>query len=157
MPVDTKAARVIVSKVGNRRSRWWTTWGRSIAQYPATSGSEHDSAAPLANGRSRACSRILNSNYNPDLFWDASPKDTKATIGSRFPNNPVGRWVWIDISKRALRDSWDSIARGSIGHAESRTACIRLTNWDAMELAGMVGKGTPLSFYRISHAAPRRS
>ena len=35
--------------------------------------------------------------YNPELFWDAEPGHSKATI-KPGPNNPVGV-VWIDINK----------------------------------------------------------
>jgi lipoprotein-anchoring transpeptidase ErfK/SrfK len=59
------------------------------------------------------------------------------------PNNPVGI-VWIDLSKEKY---------GIHGTPDptkvSKTAshgCVRLTNWDAQELAGMVKKGTPVVF-----------
>ena len=137
--LNAKAARVIVSK-SESTVKVLDDGGKVIAQYPATSGSEHD---PLPIGEWQVTGVFKNPkfNYNPDLFWDASPKDTKATIAPG-PNNPVGV-VWIDISKEHY-GIHGTPSPGLIGHAESH-GCIRLTNWDALELAGMVGKGTPLS------------
>jgi lipoprotein-anchoring transpeptidase ErfK/SrfK len=137
--LEAKAARVVVSK-SDSTVRVLDDAGKVIAQYPATSGSEHD---PLPIGEWQITGVFKNPkfNYNPDLFWDASPKDTKATIPPG-PNNPVGA-VWIDISKEHY-GIHGTPSPALIGHAESH-GCIRLTNWDAMELAGMVTKGTPLS------------
>ena len=78
-------------------------------------------------------------HYNPDLFWDAKPKDSRAKIppGS---NNPVGV-VWIGLSKEHY-GIHGSPEPSRIGHTESH-GCIRLTNWDAEELSKMVKVGTP--------------
>jgi lipoprotein-anchoring transpeptidase ErfK/SrfK len=34
---------------------------------------------------------------------------------------------------------------GTVGHTTSH-GCVRLTNWDALKLAAMVGKGTKVEF-----------
>jgi lipoprotein-anchoring transpeptidase ErfK/SrfK len=80
--------------------------------------------------------------YNPDLFWDANPTHTKATIPPG-PNGPVGL-VWIDISKEhyGLHGSPEP---SLIGRTQSH-GCVRLTNWDAVRLAGMVKPGTRVVF-----------
>jgi len=137
--LSVKAARVVVSK-SESTVRVLDEMGNVIAQYPCTSGSEHD---PLPIGEWSVTGVFKNPkfNYNPDLFWDAKPKDSKATIAPG-PNNPVGV-VWIDFSKEHY-GIHGTPSPGQIGHAESH-GCIRLTNWDAMELAGLVGKGTPIS------------
>jgi lipoprotein-anchoring transpeptidase ErfK/SrfK len=59
------------------------------------------------------------------------------------PNNPVGV-VWIDINKPhyGLHGTPDP---GRIGYSASH-GCVRLTNWDATRLAGLVSKGTPVVF-----------
>src|SRR4029078_13305514 len=81
-------------------------------------------------------------HYNPDLFWDADPTHTKATI-KPGPKHPVGL-VWINVSKEhyGLHGTPEPSA---IGHTESH-GCVRLTNWDALRLAAMVGKGTRVEF-----------
>jgi lipoprotein-anchoring transpeptidase ErfK/SrfK len=78
-------------------------------------------------------------HYNPDLFWDADAKDEKATIKSG-PNNPVGV-VWIDLSKPHY-GIHGTPEPSSIGKTQSH-GCIRLTNWDAAELAEMAAPGIP--------------
>ena len=137
--LNAKATRVIVSK-SESTVRVLDDAGKVIAQYPATTGSEHD-PLPVGDWQVTGVFKNPKFNYNPDLFWDASPKDTKATIAAG-PNNPVGV-VWIDISKEHY-GIHGTPSPELVGHAESH-GCIRLTNWDATELAGLVAKGTPLS------------
>ena len=81
-------------------------------------------------------------HYNPDLFWDATPGDRKATIQSG-PNNPVGV-VWIDLSKPHY-GIHGTPEPSKIGHVESH-GCVRLTNWDADRLAQWVKPGTRVVF-----------
>jgi lipoprotein-anchoring transpeptidase ErfK/SrfK len=80
--------------------------------------------------------------YNPDLFWDADPAHSKATIPAG-PNGPVGV-VWIDLSKEHY-GIHGSPEPGRIGYSQSH-GCVRLTNWDATRLADLVKKGTPVHF-----------
>jgi lipoprotein-anchoring transpeptidase ErfK/SrfK len=137
--VNQKAARVVVSK-SESTVKVLNDMGQVIAQYPCTSGSEHD-PLPLGEWKVTGVFKNPKFNYNPDLFWDAKPRDSKATIAPG-PNNPVGV-VWIDLSKEHY-GIHGTPSPGQIGHTESH-GCIRLTNWDALELAGMVDKGTPIS------------
>jgi len=136
---EAKATRVIVSKAKST-IEVLNDMGQVIAQFPCTSGSEHD-PLPIGDWKVTGVFKNPRFNYNPDLFWDAKPKDSKATIAPG-PNNPVGV-VWIDLSKEHY-GIHGTPAPGQIGHTESH-GCIRLPNWDAMELAGMVEKGTPVS------------
>ena len=137
--LSTRAARVVVSK-SDSTLKVLNDMGQVMAQYPTTSGSEHD-PLPIGDWTVTGVFKNPKFNYNPDLFWDAKASDSKATIAAG-PNNPVGR-VWIDLSKEHY-GIHGTPSPGSIGHTESH-GCIRLTNWSAMELAGMVGKGTPVS------------
>jgi len=137
--INAKATRVVVSK-SKSTVTVFNDMGKVIAQYPCTSGSEHD-PLPIGDWKITGVFKNPKFNYNPDLFWDAKPKDSKATIAPG-PNNPVGL-VWIDLSKEHY-GIHGTPSPGQIGHTESH-GCIRLTNWDALELAEMVGKGTPVS------------
>jgi len=137
--LNAKVARVVVSKADSTL-KVLNDMGQVIAQYPCTSGSDHD-PLPIGDWKVTGVFKNPKFNYNPDLFWDAKASDSKATIAPG-PNNPVGR-VWIDLSKEHY-GIHGTPAPGSIGHTESH-GCIRLTNWSAMELAGMVEKGTPVS------------
>jgi lipoprotein-anchoring transpeptidase ErfK/SrfK len=108
---------------------------------PVTSGSEHD-PLPIGNWKVKGIYLNPTFNYNPDLFWDADPSHIKAKIPPG-PNNPVGV-VWIDLSKEHY---------GLHGTPEPKTVgktlshgCVRLTNWDALTVAGLVKVGTPVIF-----------
>ena len=115
--------------------------GAVLMHAPVTSGSEHD-PLPIGDWTVTAVSRNPSFQYNPDLFWDANPAHSKAKIPAG-PNNPVGV-VWIDLSKEHY-GIHGSPEPGQIGHTESH-GCVRLTNWDALRLAGLVAKGTPVRF-----------
>jgi lipoprotein-anchoring transpeptidase ErfK/SrfK len=130
------AAAVVVSK-SNQAATAFRADGSIIAQYPATMGSEHD---PLPIGVWEIVQVVRNPwyNYNPKLFWDANPNDARARIPPG-PNSPVGV-VWMGLNKRHY-GIHGTPAPNRIGHAESH-GCIRLTNWDALELSRMVHKGT---------------
>lgn len=115
--------------------------GATLMHAPVTSGSEHD-PLPIGPWTVTAVVRNPTFNYNPDLFWDAEPTHAKAKIPAG-PNGPVGI-VWIDISKPhyGLHGTPEP---GSVGHTSSH-GCVRLTNWDVLKLAAMVGKGTKVEF-----------
>ena len=65
------------------------------------------------------------------------------------PNNPVGL-VWIDLTK-ASYGLHGTPRPEEIGKTQSH-GCIRLTNWDALDLAKRVRKGTPVAFLDETHA-----
>ena len=115
--------------------------GQVIFHAPVTSGSEHDSL-PLGDWVVTAVLRNPTFHYNPDLFWDADPASVKAKIPAG-PNNPVGV-VWIDLDKPHY-GIHGGPEPGRIGYTASH-GCVRLTNWDAARLAGLVAKGTPVVF-----------
>jgi lipoprotein-anchoring transpeptidase ErfK/SrfK len=112
--------------------------GGVFARYPACVGSEHD---PLPEGRWKINGVGFNPrfHFNPELFWDAEADDQKATLPAG-PNNPVGV-VWIDLSKPHY-GIHGTAEPGTIGRAQTH-GCIRLTNWDALELSHLVSPGTP--------------
>lgn len=129
--IPVKAAKIVVSKKGYVRAI--DAEGRILAHYPSSSGSERD-PLPIGEWKITGVSRKPIFNYNPALFWDASPGHTKAKIAAG-PNNPVGP-VWIDLNKEHY-GIHGTPEPGKVGHTQSH-GCIRLTNWDAMELAEMV-------------------
>ena len=132
-----------VVHVSKAFSTLWVTddAGKTIMHAPVTSGSEHD-PLPIGMWTVTAVSRNPTFNYNPDLFWDADPSHAKAKIPPG-PNNPVGV-VWIDLSKPHY-GIHGTPEPSTIGHTESH-GCVRLTNWDALRLAAIVGKGTTVEF-----------
>jgi lipoprotein-anchoring transpeptidase ErfK/SrfK len=132
-----KAAKVIVD--GNDFSvTALDDKGKVIRSYPATMGSEHD-PLPIGEWKIQGVSRHPPFFYNPDLFWDADESHAKVKIAPG-PNNPVGV-VWIDLSKEHYGIHGTPEPR-TVGKTQSH-GCIRLTNWDAAELADLVKPGTP--------------
>lgn len=130
-----KAAKVIIDRSDSTLTLLDAS-GKTIAQFPASTGSKHD-PLPLGNWKVRGITRNPVFHYNPKLFWDANPGDTKATIPAG-PNNPVGI-VWVDLSKEHY-GIHGTPEPSSIGKTQSH-GCIRLTNWDAAALAQSVAAG----------------
>ena len=132
-----KAAKVVVDESEGSVNAL-DAQGNLIASYPATMGSQHD-PLPIGEWKINGVSKDPTFNYNPDLFWDAKAAHSKAKLAPG-PNNPVGR-VWIDLSKEHYGIHGTPVP-STIGKTESH-GCIRLTNWDVMELAEMVAPGVP--------------
>jgi lipoprotein-anchoring transpeptidase ErfK/SrfK len=115
--------------------------GTVLMHAPVASGSQHD-PLPIGSWTVTAVLRTPSFNYNPDLFWDADPAHAKARLPPG-PNNPVGV-VWIDISKPHY-GIHGTPEPSMVGRTASH-GCVRLTNWDALRLAALVGKGTRVEF-----------
>lgn len=115
--------------------------GKVLMYAPVTTGSEHD-PLPIGEWKVTGVQRDPKFHYNPDLFWDADPAHSKATIPAG-PNNPVGV-VWVDISKPhyGLHGTPEP---STVGKTASH-GCVRLTNWDASKLASLVRPGTKVVF-----------
>jgi lipoprotein-anchoring transpeptidase ErfK/SrfK len=129
------AARVVVDQ-SDRSVTVQDAAGTTIARYPASMGSEHD-PLPVGEWTIKGKADAPTFSYNPDLFWDADPSHAKAKIAAG-PNNPVGL-VWIDLSKPHY-GIHGTPRPENVGKTQSH-GCIRLTNWDAVELGGLVKPG----------------
>ncbi len=139
------AERVVVESAG---PAVWALGlgGRVLARYPASVGSEHD-PLPLGSYKVTGVSRNPKFLYNPDLFWDADESHAKATLAPG-PNNPVGVvWIGLSLEHYGIHGTPEPAA---IGKTQSH-GCIRLTNWDAADLADRVRPGTPVE---LVQAAP---
>jgi lipoprotein-anchoring transpeptidase ErfK/SrfK len=132
------AASIVVDRSDRTLSLLDAT-GKVIAQMPSSTGSEHD-PLPVGQWKVNGVSRNPPFHYNPQLFWDAQPGDSKATIPPG-PNNPVGV-AWIDLSKDHY-GIHGTPEPGKVGKTQSH-GCIRLANWDAARVADAVGPGTPV-------------
>jgi lipoprotein-anchoring transpeptidase ErfK/SrfK len=134
-PLPSEAALFVVAKTCSCLEVF-DSQNHLIAHYPATMGSERD---PLPIGDWKVYKPLWNPvfHYNSKLFWDANEKNAKATI-KPGPNNPVGV-VWIGLSKEHY-GIHGTPEPSAIGKTESH-GCIRLTNWDATEVASMVKPG----------------
>ena len=139
---DANAAGTVVT-VRKRSSDLTVTdgTGKVLMYAPVTTGSGRD-PLPIGEWKVTGVQKDPKFNYNPDLFWDADPKHSKATIPAG-PNNPVGV-VWIDLSKEhyGLHGTPEP---STVGKTSSH-GCVRLTNWDVVKLATLVRPGTKVVF-----------
>jgi lipoprotein-anchoring transpeptidase ErfK/SrfK len=133
-----KAAKLVIDK-SDSTLRLYDAAGKVYAQFPVSSGSKHD-PLPIGDWKVLGIARNPPFHYNPKLFWDAKAGDRKATLPPG-PNNPVGP-VWIDISKPhyGLHGTPEP---GHVGKTESH-GCVRMTNWDALQVADAVGPSVPV-------------
>jgi lipoprotein-anchoring transpeptidase ErfK/SrfK len=139
---DAAAGNVSVS-VSRKESALRVTRadGTLVFFAPVSSGSTHD---PLPPGHWKVTTVLWHPefHYNPELFWDANPKESAATI-KPGPNNPVGVvWIGLDREHYGLHGTPEP---SHIGETASH-GCVRLTNWDAARLAALVRPGTPVVF-----------
>ncbi|BCG96769.1 L,D-transpeptidase family protein [Mesorhizobium sp. 131-2-1] len=115
--------------------------GKSLAVYPASIGSD-EKPAPNGDAAVKRVVRNPTYHYDPDFAFKGVKTKRPFTIAAG-PNNPVGS-VWIDLSIESY-GIHGTPEPGKIGATFSH-GCIRLTNWDAEDLASMVRKGTKVSF-----------
>ena len=113
--------------------------GRLLASYPASVGSA-DFPSPSGQMEVRAIAPAPAYYFSPE-GRDWGP-DKRLTIAPG-PNNPVGS-TWIDLTKEGYGIHGTPDPR-LIGKTQSH-GCVRLTNWDAQELAKAVEAGTTVEF-----------
>lgn len=131
----------IVADKGREQVRAYAADGSLIAAYPSTIGS---SSTPSPSGVVQV-SRIAfdpNYTYNPKINFKQGENDKVLTIPPG-PNGPVGT-VWIALSKPTY-GIHGTPEPSQIGKTNSH-GCVRLTNWDAAELAKMVKPGVTVEF-----------
>lgn len=138
-PTDA-AARVVVDKTGHDVEAF-SADGRLLAFYPASIGSP-EKPAPSGSFEIRRVVHHPNYTYLPRYHFRGVKANAPFTIAPG-PNNPVGT-VWIDLSYEGYGIHGTPTPE-AIGKTQSH-GCIRLTNWDAENLAGMVDKGVQVSF-----------
>lgn len=137
---DASVATIVVGKT-RREVRAYDKDGKLLAFYPATIGST-EKPAPSGTFEVRRVALNPDYHYNPKFAWKGV-KATEPLTVKPGPNNPVGL-VWIDLTAPSygIHGTPDP---DKIGKTESH-GCIRLTNWDALDLAAMVHKGTVVKF-----------
>jgi lipoprotein-anchoring transpeptidase ErfK/SrfK len=140
LPGATPAATIVVSRAASALTVADVN-GQVLFHAPVTTGSKHD-PLPIGTWHVTGVQRNPPFHYNPDLFWDADPSHAKARIAPG-PNNPVGT-VWIDLTKEHY-GIHGTPEPARIGHVQSH-GCVRLTNWDAVEVALWARPGTEVVF-----------
>jgi lipoprotein-anchoring transpeptidase ErfK/SrfK len=111
-----------------------------VAAYPATIGSE-STPSPSGTMEVEGVARDPEYNYDPEVLH--GKHGDKPLVLPPGPNGPVGT-VWIELTKETYgihgTPTPDTIGR------EQSSGCVRLTNWDAEELADLVKPGIKVAF-----------
>ena len=115
--------------------------GELVAVYPASIGSTEK---PAPSGTYRAGRVVFNPTYTYDPIFAFKGVTTQRKVQiAEGPRNPVGS-VWIDLNKPSYGIHGTAHPE-TIGKSDSH-GCVRLTNWDATELAHLISKATVVVF-----------
>jgi lipoprotein-anchoring transpeptidase ErfK/SrfK len=137
---STKVARVVISESGPWL-RVENAAGDILFYAPITAGSPN---YPLPRGLLKVTDRVADPTFSFDpALLDGHQDDGEKLQLPAGPNNPVGV-VWIGLSKEHY-GIHGTDEPSSIG-GQASSGCVRLTNWDAQRLLGLVAEGTPVEF-----------
>jgi lipoprotein-anchoring transpeptidase ErfK/SrfK len=135
-----KAARIEVDK-SKQTLKVFGKSGSMLAMYAVTAGST-EKPAPEGVLKVTTVAKNPTYRYNPDYAFKGVKSKEAFTI-KPGPNNPVGL-VWIGLSKEGY-GIHGTPEPSKVSKSESH-GCIRLTNWDALQLASAMTKGVPVEF-----------
>ena len=137
---DAKVARIEADK-RLRQVRAYDEQGALIVAYPATIGSE-DNPSPSGTHVVEGVATMPDYTYNPSINFQQGDNTEVLTIPPG-PNGPVGT-IWIDLSEPTY--GIHGTPEPSLIDKTGSHGCVRLTNWDAEELAKMVSPGVMVDF-----------
>jgi len=140
-PSKTGAVAKILADKGRKQVFAYDANGTLIAAYPASIGSA-DTPSPSGTVTVERVAFNPGYTYNPKINFQQAGNDKVLNIPPG-PNGPVGT-VWMALSKPTygIHGTPDP---SRIGKTQSH-GCVRLTNWDATELAKMVKPGVVVEF-----------
>jgi lipoprotein-anchoring transpeptidase ErfK/SrfK len=138
--LPAKVAMVEVDKA-RKQVRAYDAGHKLLAAYPATVGSS-ELPTPAGEWAVRTIAPAPTWTYDPSRLSFGDKTAGKLTIKAG-PNNPVGA-VWIDLTKDTYGIHGAPEPR-LVGKTASH-GCVRLTNWDAVQLSKAVEKGTKVVF-----------
>ena len=115
--------------------------GRVLFWLPSTVGSR-DEPSPRGLLRVESVERNPRYHFNPRVLGDVPDSQPDAELAPG-PNSPVGV-LWAQLSKDhvGIHGTADPEL---VGYAQSH-GCVRLTNWDAGWIAGLLRPGLPVEF-----------
>ncbi|QRE74706.1 L,D-transpeptidase [Methylobacterium aquaticum] len=141
LPETPKVTRIEVDKDA-LQVRAYGEDGALVHLYPASIGSE-EKPAPSGVLKVEGVAFDPTYTYNPKYAFQGVEAKRKFTI-KPGPNNPVGV-VWIDLSGNDGYGIHGTPEPEKVGKTESH-GCVRLTNWDARDLAKHVERGAKVDF-----------
>lgn len=138
--VSKPVVRIVADKA-KEQVRAYDEAGALVAAYPSTIGST-DTPSPTGTHTVERVAFDPEYTYNPKINFKQGENDKILTIPPG-PNGPVGS-IWIALSKPTY-GIHGTPEPSQIGKTNSN-GCVRLTNWDAQELAKLVKKGVTVEF-----------
>jgi lipoprotein-anchoring transpeptidase ErfK/SrfK len=138
--VPESVARLDVD-IGKSVVRGFAKDGSLVIAYPATVGSD-DNPSPSGRMNVKAVAKNPKYFYRPNKNFQQGDNHKPLDI-QPGPNGPVGS-VWIDLSKEGY--GIHGTAEPELIGKTSSHGCVRLTNWDAEELARIVHRGIRVTF-----------
>jgi lipoprotein-anchoring transpeptidase ErfK/SrfK len=128
----TETTRIVVDKSDGELVAYDGA-GAVIAAYPATIGSKD---TPSPEGEVKVVKALPDPGYtyNPNINFKQGDNDEILEI-PRGPNGPVGS-MWIDLDKPTY--GIHGTPEPSRIDKSNSHGCVRLTNWDAGELAAII-------------------
>ena len=137
---EPKVERIEVDKT-SRGVRALGADGKLVAYYPASIGST-EKPAPSGTTKVTGVAYDPTYTYNPKYAFRGVKTDKTFSIKAG-PNNPVGVvWIDLDIPSYGIHGTPEP---EKVGKTESH-GCIRLTNWNARDLALHVTRGATVAF-----------
>lgn len=135
-----EVARIEADK-GLRQVRAYDAEGRLLVAYPATIGSEQN---PSPSGRHQVAgvAPMPTYTYDPNINFQQGD-NTEVLVLPPGPNGPVGS-TWIDLSEPTY--GIHGTPEPALIDKVASHGCVRLTNWDAAELAAMTATGVEVEF-----------
>ena len=130
-PLNEKITHLVAKKADNILYAY--NGDRLIATYPTTVGS---SDTPSPTGTFSIVNRVKNPWYRAS---SGEGKDKKVFMLPPGPNGPVGV-VWMGLSKPSYGIHGSPVPEGISRQASH--GCVRLTNWDVLEVYANVDTGT---------------
>ncbi len=144
-------ARVQISIRGNTFNAF-DAQGNLVFHSPTTLGSKYD-PSPRETVEVKKITFNPWFHYQPKLFHEVDDDEPEANL-SPGPNSPVGV-VWVALSKPHFGIHGTG-SPDSIGYASSH-GCVRLTNWDANDVARRLRPGVQVEFLDTRQAAQTAS
>ena len=138
--VEGMVASITISKATQRLTAKGQG-GETLADYPVAIGSD-ETPSPSGTMEVTAVAMEPTYSYRPSENFQQGDNREPLTLPPG-PNGPVGL-VWIDLSKPTYG------IHGTPDPAklfeEASHGCVRMSNWDARELAEMVSRGATVEF-----------
>ena len=115
--------------------------GKTLTNYPVAIGSS-ETPSPSGTVEVNAIAIEPTYSYRPSENFQQGDNDEPLTLPPG-PNNPVGL-VWIDLSKPTY--GIHGTPEPAELFSEASHGCVRMSNWDARELAEMIERGATVEF-----------